>query len=413
MGVVIQEPVKSDSMYVRRLQQHPLMIRLLALHGIPYEPVEWKPARESIGIGWRKKLTSEQTTLHVTHMQAHFLHRADASRAGDSSDALIQSDAASLRKMRLAVRAVYAAGLDHAEVAIRCHDPHSAIIERIKPIPAPAQGASREQDHLGAYTDSDIQLGMDPEFLLVSERGKLVPANRYLNFHGPVGYDSATIRGRPDLHPLAELRPDPSSDPAGLVRNLRKTMWMATSIIDDPTISWRAGGMPIPGLPLGGHIHFSGAELSGPLVRALDNYLAMPIMLLEQPSSIARRRKYGRLGDIRIKSYGGFEYRTLPSLLISPTLTKGVLALAKLIVINNASLTYRPLDQETYVQAYYNGNKSILQKPVERVWREIAALPQYMQYERYLQPIKQWIDNGRTWNEEVDFRKYWRIPPYG
>lgn len=46
--------------------------------------------------------------------------------------------------------------------------------------------------------------------------------------------------------------------------------------------------MPQPGFPLGGHLHFSGVALNGALLRALDNYLALPLALLEDKRAVAQ-----------------------------------------------------------------------------------------------------------------------------
>lgn len=101
--------------------------------------------------------------------------------------------------------------------------------------------------------------------------------------------------------------------------------------------------MPQPGFPLGGHLHFSGVSLNGALLRALDNYLALPLALLEDKRATRRRPHYGNLGDFRRQSYGGFEYRTLPSFLISPQLAKGVIGMAFLIASQYPRLQRRPL----------------------------------------------------------------------
>ena len=66
--------------------------------------------------------------------------------------------------------------------------------------------------------------------------------------------------------------------------------------------------------------------LTSRLLRVLDNYLALPFILIEDQNTKLRRPRYGFLGDFRRKTHGGFEYRTLPSWIVSPRITKGVIA---------------------------------------------------------------------------------------
>jgi hypothetical protein len=66
--------------------------------------------------------------------------------------------------------------------------------------------------------------------------------------------------------------------------------------------------------------------------------------MIENPRSASlRRKRYGNLADFRIKKYGGFEYRTLGSWLVSPEITRGVLCLAKITISH-----YLELDQNYF-----------------------------------------------------------------
>jgi hypothetical protein len=325
------------------------------------------------------------------------------------------------RVERLAVRAVYAMGLDFACVLVQVQRSGSAVIrihtnpihnERLNDLFAHALNSFAEGWMSDELKTQPIVFGMDPEFLLRNMKGKIVPASRYLEAKGGVGYDSATVLGRKDVHPLAELRPEPSEDLHLLIKNLRRMMWMASTRISDQSLQWIAGGMPIPGLPLGGHLHVSGIGLNSRLVRALDNYLALPLIMIEDTSTSGRRKKYGRLGDVRRQSHGGFEYRTLPSWIFSPRVTKGVLALAKLITIHYQELLDRPLDHMKILEAYVQGNKTIVNDVVADLWSQMETTSVYSDYAHYLDPLKRWIVEQRIWNEQSDFRSAWRIPPY-
>src|SRR5699024_1475230 len=154
---------------------------------------------------------------------------------------------------------------------------------------------------------------------------------------------------------------------------------------------------------------FSGVPLNFKLLRALDHYLALPLVLIEDPQGVKRRPKYGYLGDFRTQFHGGFEYRTLPSWLISPTVTKGVLAAAKLIAAHYPVLKSGYLQRHTVQKAYYEGDKEALRSIVQDLLVELKGLKGYQQYRNYLDPFFQMVLSGKKWNESKDIRLVWKI----
>jgi hypothetical protein len=175
---------------------------------------------------------------------------------------------------------------------------------------------------------------------------------------------------------------------------------------------WLAGALPYKGFPIGGHIHFSGVGLNFKLLRSLDNYLTLPLICLEDSRGIERRPKYGFLGDFRIPTHGGFEYRTPPSWLISPTLTKGVFALAKVIASEYQNLQLEPFKDFELQKAYYTGDKKLLKPYVRKLQADLENLKTYHIYEDYLEPFFKRVKEGKPWNESEDFRKHWQLAPY-
>lgn len=354
----------------------------------------------------------DSLSLKRNYSKTHTLH-----------EVRIEQKTALLRRLeRYAVRAVYAMGLDFACVYAQIQPSGRAVITRIDINPIQSEQlndlyAQAVNDYGNDWLKERLEpkpavFGMDLEFLLRNSQGKIVPASRYLSANGGVGYDSATVLGRKQIHPLVELRPEPSENLAVLVKNLRRTMWIAATQITDNSLQWIAGGMPVPGLPLGGHVHMSGIRLNTQLIRAMDNYLALPLIMIEDTSTRGRRKKYGRLGDVRRPSHGGFEYRTLPSWIVSPRVTKGVLALASLIVLHYDELVDRPLDCSDILIAYKDGNKGVLEPIVRSLWIQLEATAGYIDHRVYLEPLKNWIMEQRIWNEQRDFRAAWRIPPF-
>jgi hypothetical protein len=188
-------------------------------------------------------------------------------------------------------------------------------------------------------------------------------------------------------------------------------MTIAAGAIKDPSLAWVSGGMPLKGFPLGGHLHFSRVRLSSALLRALDNYLALPLMLIEDAATSRRRPRYGTLGDARHQPHGGFEYRTLPSWLMDPLLTGGVFALAALIAGEYQHLQKQPLLEPTVTAAYYNGDKDKVLGIVRLLWHELEQLPSYSKYEPELNALKTRILKMEPWDSLTDFRHAWGLIP--
>jgi hypothetical protein len=170
--------------------------------------------------------------------------------------------------------------------------------------------------------------------------------------------------------------------------------------------------MPLQGFPLGGHIHFSRVWLNPQLLRALDNYLALPLMLIEADTTRRRRPRYGFLGDFRRQTHGGFEYRTLPSWMVSPQVAVGVLSLASLIADGYPKLTSRPLDDIPLLEAYYTGDKDAALPAVRQLLGELERLTGHAAFAADLEPLKSRILRMEPWNELADIRRYWKIPPF-
>lgn len=322
----------------------------------------------------------------------------------------------------LAIRSLYAAGLDYGAVKCGVAAGNQVVVLHINPQPrVNLEMKNRFSEALETFIEQiagrkieleEIQLGADPEFVVLSPRGNLVIASRYLPIHGKAGCDEIWIGKNRSNKPVVEVRPDPTSDPRKLVIRIYEQLLSVAKKMNTVSGKWLAGALPYRGFPLGGHIHFGGLKPNFKMLRALDNYLALPLVLAEDKNGIQRRPKYGFLGDYRLKDYGGFEYRTPPSWLISPTLTKGVLALAQCIVANYPYLSLDPLQELEMVQAYYDGDKKKVRMWMDELWSDVRRLRDYQKYEQYLDPFYQFLLSGRTWDEGQDFRKFWRIPPY-
>ncbi|MFE6075815.1 hypothetical protein ACFVQB_15190 [Paenibacillus sp. NPDC057886] len=361
--------------------------------------------------------------VEICCLQAIRIKRRDTSGMGGAQESVLDPEAASTlfkRIERLATKTLYTVGLDHGAVRLEASGKSGCAVISIDPRPWKGMtdlsamyraGWKQLQSELDEerHRNTAPILGMDPEFLLVQmPESKIVPASRFLERTGVAGCDSVTIGGR-RIYPVAELRPAPSSEPRELLAHLMRAFAAASRSISDHSLIWQAGGMPQRGLPLGGHVHFSGVTLNGELLRALDNYLALPLAVLQDPRGSGRRPRYGALGDFRLKSYGGFEYRTLPSFLVSPLVAKGVVALAGLIARGYHQLRQRPLAKAAIHTAFYEGNREVMQAHIPALLDDLTQMDGYERYERYAAPLISQLRQGRTWDESRDIRKLWNI----
>ncbi|WP_138493451.1 putative amidoligase domain-containing protein, partial [Paenibacillus pinistramenti] len=274
-----------------------------------------------------------------------------------------------------------------------------------------ARGHEQGKEKGQEQADNALLIGMDPEFLLFDQSArKIIPASRFLQTSGRAGADSVRIQGRRRFV-LAELRPEPAGEPREAVLRLMAAMREASSRIADKSLQWLAGGLPQPGLPLGGHLHFSGVLLTPQLLRALDHFLAIPIAVLEDRRSASRRPRYGCLGDFRRQSHGGFEYRTLPSFLVSPSVTKGAVALALLVAAEYKAgrLPEVPPVPEAALKAFYTGNREALRPFALKALEAAESLASYESFQAYIAPMFQAVREGRTWDESRDIRRAWRL----
>lgn len=410
--------VLNDEEHVNRITDATTRKDLLHLHGIP---------------------TSTHTKYIREYILCIFQTRTLAMYSSKSQDAWITSDQkkphtsfqrVSLqnkgkevkRVQTLAVRALYALGLDYGVVKCGVGVGKKTVVLSVNPAP-------KVQDEMeAAFVQAiylymkqlkkldvplnQIVLGADPEFIMQSPKGHLLIASNYFSQYGRVGCDAIWLGQNHANKPLVEIRPDPSPDPRELAIRVYQGLQMAAKKMSNIPSIWLAGALPHKGFPIGGHVHFSGIQPNFKMLRALDNYLALMLMIAEDKNGVGRRPKYGFLGDFRYQPHGGFEYRTLPSWLVSPTLTKGVFALAKVVVANYHILRYDLLADVRFQEAYYKGQKEPIQDWVHILWEDLRDLDDYDVYHTYIDRFFKYVLSGTTWDESKDLRRNWRIAPY-
>lgn len=329
----------------------------------------------------------------------------------------LDEDRYAVRVTRLAVRAVHALGLDFGLVSLGITPRGFAYVLDVSP--APALKDKLLDEYVEAIRNwikinespvpANFVMGTDLEFMLRNREGKMVLASKFLPRQGKVGCDALSIGRDGRRFPLAEIRPEPTPSPLRLVKNIEESLREAKQLIPG-RIQWLAGSMPFQRYGIGGHIHFSDIPLSSRLVKALDNYLALPVMMIEDSTAAARRRpKYGFLGDVRIKNHGGWEYRTLGSWLVSPEISKAVLCLAHLVAVHHRELNQAPLIRPNLQKAFYQGEKETLRPYFEEIWRDLQQTNLYNTYKEHLNVLWDMANKRITWNESMDIKRAWGI----
>ncbi|RED60325.1 putative amidoligase domain-containing protein [Cohnella lupini] len=322
---------------------------------------------------------------------------------------------------RISARALYLLGLDFGQVELALSEAGKFTVTGISPLMKLSGRAAKQRlsDAVSRFskdwaheTKNGVQakLGADPEFVLLSKEGRIVPATRYFSPDGAAGCDSVRVKGE-KRWPLVEIRPRPSVDPEKVLSEMHRLLCLAAERTAGASLTWRAGALPVPGLPLGGHIHMSGVAMTGERLRALDNAVGLTLRLLEPPLAARRRPRYGTLGDVRRQPHGGFEYRTPPSWLVSPSLALGVIALAKVAAEHSRELaSNRPLDDDRIRDAFYAGDRILLMKAADSFFESIRGTSGYVEYKEPIDFLFRAVARERSWDESADIRLKWRIP---
>lgn len=254
-------------------------------------------------------------------------------------------------------------------------------------------------------------LGADPEFALRDARtGRMVFASDFFPMQGVIGCDARRVRMGRSGYPLAEVRPAPSSCPLELHARIQQALRRASRQVPHRYIQWRAGTLPFSKLPVGGHIHFSMLPTSQ-LLRALDNYLAIFFLMLENPAAARnRRRRYGWLGDYRLKAHGGFEYRVIPSWLVNPVFARGALCLAKVIGCDWRLLRQDLLQDPKAKVAFRQADREFFRAHMPALLHTFRSLPTYKNYKDEIEAVFTYLEEDKCWKTAGDIRRLWRLP---
>lgn len=304
--------------------------------------------------------------------------------------------------LNIAIRALYVMGLSNGMVKMGMLSNESVHVIDINLSNTP--NAEPDEKATVPFT-----MGADVEFMLSCD-GELLPASTFFPIVGEVGCDERQIEQDSGEYALAEIRPEKAETPHELFDHIKELIVKASKMAPYENVEFRAGSMPFSGYQCGGHIHF-GMPLSLSLLRALDQFLAIPVAMVEDPrtAKLRRKTKHGGLGRYRVKSYG-FEYLSLSSWIIDPKLTLAILCLAMLVAAHHQELESDFLFDPLVQRAYYHGNHILL----KQLWGDMKPMlmktSSYSQFENELSFLFEAIENGYPFTESTDIRLNWGIP---
>jgi len=407
-AAVVINPVKA----VRTARSREEASLLLHLHGIPVDP---------------DHLPRDAVRPAVPQVKAAYspvrVHVADLRILAVEDEQGAMSAISRFKRQRIAegaCRAIYVLGLHFGALDLFVHpsgrwfvssvDPRPFVDEELARAYGAAIAAMAESWGAGPERPGEAVLGADPEFALVAQGGKLLYASRYVNHEGLVGYDRQSRANRGAVFPLAEIRPNPSPSPHTLAENVEAALARAAELLPTRGVAWLGGSFPYGAYPTGGHIHFSGVPLTTPFLQALDNYLGIPVMLLEQRQRAKkRRRQYGRAGDFRRKEHGGFEYRVLPSWIVSPEAAEATLCLAKAVAAEWPRLSRNYLSSPRAIKEFYLSRKARFRELCPRLLRSVLATETGRKYQRELAYFNRMIAGRVEWQDDKDIKAAWRL----
>lgn len=257
-----------------------------------------------------------------------------------------------------------------------------------------------------------LMIGSDPEFAVKRKGDRR--ATRAINVIEGSVRDKIGLDGCPDV---GEFRPDPATTVAGHIQNIEELVVELVS--KHPTYFFYAGSSHSR-YPIGGHIHFSGPGCgavtpSSKVVKCLDAFLAVPVMMMEgKKAARSRRRLYGRLSDSRQQPHGGFEYRTLPSWLISKDMAKAVLEVAFLIVQCKSEISQEAIDEvglDAYgaMRRFNSCDKHFFKPKMETIFATLRGLSKANLVMESIDYLETFIDERKSWKQGKSFNRRWQL----
>ncbi|MDQ0253629.1 hypothetical protein J2S74_001001 [Evansella vedderi] len=201
-----------------------------------------------------------------------------------------------------------------------------------------------------------------------------------------IGVDRALLRkGNKFFQPIIELRARPQETGLKLQREFLRLKKALENRAVKNQLNIVAEENPKGRFLLGGHIHISNERPSYRKVALLDALIALPFSCKYEHTNPSRRQSFGRLGAVRINSFNGFEYRTLPTWY--KFIDDGETFFRWLeIVFLNEKIPFVTIPPEA-IRAYYSEEKKVLQREVIKIFSGIQEFLTHKEKE----VMKNWL----------------------
>lgn len=299
----------------------------------------------------------------------------------------------------VAIRALYVTGLSNGFVKLGVLENEAIMITDIN------ESKTTYLETVGKPNPS-FTMGADIEFMLSCEE-EMLPASTFFSLGGEVGCDERQIEQDSGDYALVEIRPEKADTPHALFNHIKTIIHKASEMVPYENVEFRAGSMPFLGYQCGGHIHF-GMPISLSLLKALDEFVAIPFALIEKSQTAKQRRRtnHGGLGRYRLKPYG-FEYISLSSWILDPQLALGVLCLARVVALHHHELSGGYLENPHIQRAYYHGNQFILKQLWPEIKDKLQKTASFAAYKNELSFLFEAIEKGYPFTEANDIRVNW------
>lgn len=242
--------------------------------------------------------------------------------------------------------------------------------------------------------------GLDLECLLYhKEKKKWVAASSIVGKDGAIGYDGAIfMRDKKVLHPILELRPSPAENSEKLFRHLIAVNNRFKKQLQQHGLyavgSYKNGNR----LSLGGHFHTGNLLPTQKKIAVLDRYLAFPLAAIAEPRAVTRRKRFGRLGNVKFNRFDGFEYRTPASFYDVIEKSAPLIRWFCYLVTHEHNFPVFPLSAKL-LQAYYHDERDRLRNITQKLEQICCDVLPEQEVVDYARPFFTWLTELQKTNQ--------------
>lgn len=307
------------------------------------------------------------------------------------------------RAIELALQALYILDIPVGECIVQRNGDHHFAVVSVKEYSISDLSEKNKRQiskNVSERASVSLSFGTDIEVLARHQSKRWIPASALLDDNDVIGWDDYTIlRKNKMIQPVIELRPHPAQTAKRCYNHIHRSYTKLQNLFQSFNLKAACGSNPYARIFLGGHLHVGNQLASFPLVRRLDGFLTLPFALLLDNGAQKRRKSHGRLGAVRLNSYNGFEYRSLPSWYHLIPSFYPVIAWFVYLQTRGETLPSPVLTDET-ITAYYRDDKEKLSAYVRECEQMLRATMSDRDYIRFALPFFDWLN--RNSNKEIN-----------